>query len=108
MMGIDYVVVTVNGASANQPPVANAGLTFQSTLPTNNATLNGSSSYGQWTEVFLPGTGLKISGPSQYTIGSTKRKLYVRFSNLAQGTYDFTINKVYGQCGAIRIQAISR
>ena len=84
----DTVQVTVLAAPINQAPIANAGADINLTLPTNSTTLSGSgsdpdgtvSSY-QWT---------KVSGPSQYNIGSST-KAQTSVSNLAQGIYLFEL-----------------
>lgn len=91
----DTIQVTVN-AAINQAPLANAGANIIITLPTNSTTLAGSgtdidgtiASY-QWT---------KISGPSQYIIGSpTLAKTTIK--NLIAGTYEFEL-KVTDNQGA--------
>ena len=89
-------VLIRNGASTNQPPVANAGSDKTITLPTNSVALSGSgsdpdgtiSSY-QWS---------KISGPSGYSIanpGSANTSI----TGLVQGVYQFQL-KVTDNGGA--------
>ena len=74
--------------TANQAPVANAGSDQNITLPTSAVTLNGSGTDAdgsitayQWT---------KISGPTQFSIGSPSSATTV-ISNLAQGVYQFEL-----------------
>jgi predicted esterase len=85
------VVVTENAAPAgNQPAVPNAGTDVIITLPVNNVTLNGLSSYDpdgplkayQWS---------KISGPSSGTIVSSTSATTV-VNNLAEGVYKFSLS----------------
>ena len=75
-------------STANQAPVANAGSDQNITLPTSAVTLNGSGTDAdgsitayQWT---------KISGPTQFSIGSPSSATTV-ISNLAQGVYQFEL-----------------
>jgi ribosomal protein L14 len=92
---MDTVAVVVN-AAPNQPPVANAGANITIMLPTNTATLSGSGTDADGTIVSYQWT--KISGPSQYTLGTpTKAKTTV--GNLLQGIYTFEL-KVTDNSGA--------
>lgn len=87
------VTVTVNAAptppTPASPPVANAGGNINLTLPTSNATLDGTASSApsgsinayEWTQ---------LTGPSQATIASPKTAT-TGISNLAQGTYTFKL-----------------
>jgi hypothetical protein len=92
----DTMTITVNAAS-NQPPVANAGLDINITMPLSSVTLNGSgtdpdgsiASY-QWT---------KISGPTQYSIASSNQA-QTAVTNLTTGIYSFEL-KVTDNSGAI-------
>ncbi|RYZ52301.1 MAG: T9SS type A sorting domain-containing protein, partial [Sphingobacteriales bacterium] len=97
-IGKDTVTVTVNqGLPPNQLPVANAGNNMVITLPTNAATLNGSSSYDpdgtitayQWT---------KIAGPAQFTIATPTQK-QTAITNLVQGSYAFELKVTDNQGG---------
>ncbi|KAA9039313.1 T9SS type A sorting domain-containing protein [Ginsengibacter hankyongi] len=81
-------VLIKNGATINQPPLANAGQDQTITLPTNSLTLSGSgtdsdgtiSSY-QWT---------KISGPSSYSILNFTSP-GTSITGLVQGIYHFQL-----------------
>lgn len=88
----DLMIVTVNAAGVgvvNQVPIARAGADITQTLPTNNTTLNGSSSTDSdgtissyaWT---------KVSGPATFNIGSPN-SANTQISNLVQGTYTFRL-----------------
>ena len=82
------VTVTVNNATANQPPVANAGPNRNITLPVNSTTLTGSgsdpdgsiASY-QWQQV---------SGPSASSLSATNTA-GITVSNLQAGTYTYRL-----------------
>ena len=84
----DTVRVTVN-AAPNKLPTANAGADITLTLPTNNTTLNGSSSKDDdgsitkyaWTWV---------SGPAQYHLSNAAIES-PGLSNLVVGTYQFKL-----------------
>ena len=80
--------VTVNAAPSNQPPVANAGLNINITLPTNSVTLSGSGTDADGTIASYQWT--KISGPSQFTIVSPAAAK-TTVNNLAQGIYKFQL-----------------
>ncbi len=93
----DTVQVSVNAAPINQPPIANAGLDINITLPVNSAILKGSGSDPDGTIVSYQWS--KISGPSQYNIvSSTQAQTTV--NNLVQGVYLFVL-KVTDNAGAI-------
>ncbi|MBN8577745.1 MAG: gliding motility-associated C-terminal domain-containing protein [Cytophagales bacterium] len=83
----DDVVVTVNSAAVNQPPIANAGPDLIVTLPTNTANINGSGSDADgfiasylWT---------KVSGPT-VTLG-TATNAVLTVNNLLEGIYTFRL-----------------
>jgi ribosomal protein L14 len=100
---IDYIQVTVNAATANQPPVAKAGSDVNMTLPTNTANLNGSASSDADGSItaFL---WTKISGPAQFTIGNTTAASTI-VNNLTAGVYSFQL-KVTDNAGAIALDTI--
>ena len=84
----DTVQVTVN-ASANQPPVANAGADKNISLPTNTVTLdgvatdaNGTISSYKW---------VKISGPAKGTIAKSNAAS-TSVNNLLQGIYQYQLS----------------
>lgn len=90
----DTVQITVTSAQPAPPPpsqgpVAKAGSDIAITLPTNNVTLNGSSSYASagsitnwnWTKLSGP-SGESINSPQYYTTTVT---------SLSQGTYAFVL-----------------
>jgi hypothetical protein len=87
----DDVNVIVNNANtpSNQPPVANAGADVSITLPANSVTLNGSSSYDPDGSISKYAWS-KVSGPTQYLIGSTGSAVTI-MSNLVAGTYVFRL-----------------
>jgi len=95
--GKDTVQITVN-ASSNQAPVANAGNSISIVLPTNSASLDGSSSSDadgsivsyQWTKVFGP-SSFVITDPSSKTTG---------VNSMVQGVYQFEL-KVTDDKGAV-------
>jgi len=98
-------VLIKNGATINQPPVANAGQDQTITLPTNSLTLSGSgtdsdgtiSSY-QWT---------KIAGPSTYSILNPASP-GTSITGLVQGIYQFqlTVTDNNGATGIDTMQVI--
>jgi gliding motility-associated-like protein len=83
----DDVTVTVNAATVNQPPVANAGPNRSITLPTNSLTLNGSGSDADGSIATFAWT--KISGPT-FSTGATNSAL-LALNNLVQGIYVFEL-----------------
>jgi hypothetical protein len=82
----DIVVVTVNQAIVNEPPVALAGPDQSITLPTNSVTLSGSGSDDgaiasyEWSKI--SGDGGTITNPSQSNTTVT---------DLLSGTYVFRL-----------------
>jgi len=94
-IGADIIQVTVNTAP-NQPPVANAGADQTITLPVNGLTLSGSG-------IDLDGSIVKynwtkISGPSNYNIGSASSAV-TNISGLVRGVYQFQL-KITDNSGA--------
>jgi len=83
----DDVTITVNAASVNQPPIANAGPNLLIALPTNSANINGSGSDADgFIAAYL---WAKVSGPT-VTLGVlTNPTLSV--SNLVEGVYTFRL-----------------
>jgi ribosomal protein L14 len=84
----DTVVITVMAAPPNQSPKANAGADINITLPTNSTSLSGSGSDPDGTIASYKWS--KVSGPSQYNIGSST-KAQTTVNNLIQGTYQFEL-----------------
>ena len=83
----DTMQVTVN-AAVNQPPVANAGLDQNITLPTNSASLAGSGSDPDgtisaylWTKISGPTNGMITNGASATT----------SVTGLVEGIYEFQL-----------------
>ena len=85
--GKDTVTITINQAT-NQPPVANAGVDINITLPTNSVTLSGSGTDADGTITSYQWA--KVSGPTQYTIASPN-SAKTTVSNLSQGIYKFEL-----------------
>ncbi|MCE7862665.1 MAG: tandem-95 repeat protein [Bacteroidetes bacterium CHB5] len=83
----DEMTLTVNGASVNQLPTANAGTNITITLPTNAATLNGSGSDPDGSIASYAWT--KLSGPT-FTAGATNAPA-LSLTNLVQGIYIFEL-----------------
>ncbi len=83
----DDVTITVNAATVNQPPIANAGPNLTITLPTNSANINGSGSDADGSIASY--LWAKVSGPT-VTLGAlTNPTLSV--SNLVEGVYTFRL-----------------
>ncbi|MBK5273107.1 MAG: T9SS type A sorting domain-containing protein, partial [Bacteroidia bacterium] len=107
-IGKDTVVVAVNGTGIyqtpiNQPPIANAGIDINMTLPTNFVTLigngtdaDGTISYYEWS---------KISGPSLYAIRSPNNSQTLIY-NLSQGIYEFELS-VTDNLGAVGTDTVT-
>jgi hypothetical protein len=99
----DDVTIVVPAIVANQPPIANAGVDQNISLPTNSVTLNGSGSSDPdgtissflWT---------KISGSSQLTMVSNTSASTV-VNNLTSGVYSFQLT-VTDNSGAIALDTI--
>jgi len=90
LFSTDTIIITVNAAaSANHPPVANAGQDIVITLPINIVLLNGIGSTDTdnnitnylWT---------KIAGPSSFTISSANA-VQTQVVSLVQGVYEFEL-----------------
>jgi hypothetical protein len=85
----DTVMITVEAALVNQPPIACAGTDKTVRLPTNTVNLDGTCSTDpdnnitsyQWT---------KITGPSSFTI-ATATAAQTQISNLTEGVYWFEL-----------------
>lgn len=83
----DEVVVTVNAATANQPPIANAGADVSIKLPTNFITLTGSATDIDGT---IAGYAwVKVSGPAATLSNQATSALTV--SNMVEGVYVFEL-----------------
>jgi gliding motility-associated-like protein len=82
----DIVAVSVNPASLNEAPVANAGGDVTLQLPDNFVVINGSASDDDGTPTIL---WEKVSGPAA-TLGATNVNT-LSLSNLVAGTYVFKI-----------------
>ncbi|ACU61176.1 PKD domain-containing protein [Chitinophaga pinensis] len=82
------VSVTVNPA-ANKAPVANAGKAVNITLPTNNATLDGSASSDTDGKISKY-EWKKVSGPATGTI-TTPAAVKTTITGLTAGTYVFSL-----------------
>ena len=91
----DMMQVTVN-ATANVPPVANAGVNQSITLPVNSVSLSGSGTDADGTIVGYSWT--KISGSGSYTITSATSAA-TSVTGLTQGVYQFQL-KVTDDSGA--------
>ncbi|MBC7849309.1 MAG: T9SS type A sorting domain-containing protein [Chitinophagaceae bacterium] len=90
----DTMQITVNGTGGTPPagtyaPIAKAGPNFSITLPTNNISLNGYSSYDPDGQI-VGFNWSKISGPTQFSINSASAAS-TTITNLAQGTYWFKL-----------------
>lgn len=94
--GRDTVTVTV--LAANIPPVANAGVNQNLTLPTNSTTLTGSGTDADGTIAGYLWTKL-AGGPANYTIVSPTQA-QTAITGLVQGTYQFELRVTDNQ-GAI-------
>ncbi|HRJ30927.1 MAG TPA: tandem-95 repeat protein [Cyclobacteriaceae bacterium] len=92
----DDVTVTVNAASVNQPPIANAGPNLVITLPTNTANINGSGSDADGSIASY--LWAKVSGPT-VTLGAVTNPT-LSVSNLVEGIYTFRL-QVTDNLGAI-------
>lgn len=86
----DTIKVTVNPATSNQPPVANAGTNITLTLPINNTTLNGTATDPNGNNTISSYAWTRISGPTQYTLANANAAS-TGLSNLAAGTYAFRL-----------------
>lgn len=84
----DQVTVTVNQAP-NQAPVANAGPNRVITLPTNAATLDGSSSSDADGNI-VSWSWQQVNGPSTATLSSANTA-NITVSNLQAGVYTFRL-----------------
>lgn len=85
--GFDDVVVTVNAAPVNNPPVANAGADISITLPTNSVFINGSGTDSDGTIASYCWT--LQSGPTVTLANQNTANLTA--SNLVEGSYVFRL-----------------
>lgn len=85
--GIDDVAVTVNSASTNQPPVANAGPHIALSLPVNSTNLIGSGSDADGSVAAFSWT--KVSGPFVNMANANTAVLSV--TDLIEGIYVFRL-----------------
>jgi Domain of unknown function (DUF4832)/Secretion system C-terminal sorting domain/PKD domain len=101
--GSDTVQVTVNPATANLAPIANAGTDLNVTMPTSSVTIDGSASSDPDGSIttFL---WTKISGPTQFTIGNTTTTSTI-VNNLTAGSYSFQL-KVTDNGGATALDTV--
>lgn len=79
--------VTVNAASVNQPPTANAGSNVTIQLPTNSTVLNGTGNDPDGTIISFLWT--KISGPAVTMTNANTATLLL--SNMEEGVYNFRL-----------------
>ena len=101
--GTDDVQITVNAASSNSVPVANAGSDMTITLPTSSVTVNGGSS-SDANGTITSYTWTKVGGPSQYTIASST-SVSTSITNLTSGVYSFQL-KVMDNAGATAMDTV--
>lgn len=85
--GSDDAQVTVNAATANQPPFANAGANQTIKLPTNSIILNGTGTDPDGTIAGY--SWVKLSGPSCTLANETTSSLSV--TNMVEGSYQFRL-----------------
>lgn len=83
----DEALVTVNSASTNQPPSANAGSDKTIKLPLNNVSLSGLGLDPDGTIATY--SWVKVSGPSSVLSGGNTQTLSV--TNMAEGNYIFRL-----------------
>jgi beta-glucosidase len=83
----DDVIVTVNPATTNTPPVANAGADKTITLPTNSVVLTGTGSDANGDPITYSWT--KVSGGAATLANATTATLTA--SALVQGSYTFRL-----------------
>jgi hypothetical protein len=88
-IAMDTIIITVNPAPVNQPPIANAGAAITITLPTNIANLDGSASTDP-DGTISSYTWSQASGPSVATIASASTAK-TGISGLQQGVYVFSL-----------------
>jgi PKD repeat protein len=88
-IAMDTIIVTVNPAPVNQPPIANAGAAIIITLPTNIANLDGSASTDP-DGTIASYVWSQVSGPSTATIASASTAK-TGISGLQQGVYVFSL-----------------
>lgn len=84
----DDVTVTVNAATVNQNPIADAGEDQTVVLPTSIATLSGAGSDADGSVAMY--TWVKVSGPAVTMVGESTATLSI--SDLLEGTYVFRLS----------------
>ncbi len=100
--GFDEAQVTVNAATVNQPPFANAGSPQTIVLPTNSITLTG---IGNDPDGAIAGfSWVKLSGPASTLANENTASLTV--TNMVEGTYQFrlTVTDNLGATGTGQVQ----
>ncbi len=101
--GKDTVKVVVNAATtANQPPVANAGVDQVLTLPNNSTSVNGIGTDADGTIISYSWT--KISGPASYAIADPSLATTM-ISDLQEGVYQIQL-KVTDDKGNVGMDTI--
>ena len=100
----DEVTITVNAASVNQAPTADAGSTINIQLPTNTVTILGSGSDPDGT--IKAYAWIKVSGPSATLSNSNTPELTV--SNMVAGSYVFrlTVTDNEGAQASDKVQVV--
>lgn len=100
--GFDEAQVTVNAATVNQAPFANAGSAQTIILPTSSITLTGAGNDPDGTIAGF--SWVKLSGPSCTLANENTASLSV--SNMLQGTYQFrlTVTDNLGATGTGQVQ----
>jgi gliding motility-associated-like protein len=83
----DEATVTVNAATANKPPVANAGPDVTIKLPANSTNLAGAGTDEDGTIATY--SWVKVSGPAATMTGADAATLSL--TNLVEGTYQFRL-----------------
>jgi alpha-tubulin suppressor-like RCC1 family protein len=83
------VTITVNAAAVAPPPTVSAGSAQTITLPANSVTLTGTAT-GNGGSMIAATQWTQTGGPGSATIGAAG-SLSTAVSNLAQGTYTFTL-----------------
>jgi hypothetical protein len=82
-------IIVDSVVTPNHPPIANAGADQTITLPTNNVTLDGSSSNDPDNNI-ISYLWTKISGPSSFNIVNSN-SVQTQLTNLIEGVYEFEL-----------------
>lgn len=100
--GFDEAQVTVNAATVNQPPFANAGSAQTIVLPTNSIILAGVGNDPDGTISSF--SWVKLSGPTSTLANENTASLTV--TNMVEGTYQFrlTVTDNLGATGTSQVQ----